>query len=440
MVSLHFKLSVDMSNSRSQAAFEAAQKVIPGGVNSPVRSFKGVLGTPIFMRSAKGALLEDIDKRTFIDMVGSWGPMILGHNNETVVAAISAQLKEAVSFGAPTEQETALAALVCNKVESVERLRLVNSGTEAAMTAIRLARGVTGRDKIIKFEGCYHGHTDSLLVKAGSGTLTLGVPDSAGVPKELVRDTLIARFNDTDHLEAIFAEHGESVAALIVEPVAGNMGCILPQPGFLECLRTLCDKYGSLLIFDEVMTGFRIHPGGAQVLYGQQPDISIFGKVIGGGLPIGAIGGSQAIMDHLAPIGPVYQAGTLSGNPLATAAGLATLRCLEDEAIYVSLSATTTRLAEGLRTLAATQGVPLIVNDVCGMLSVFFTDAPKVHTYADAQDANLNTFREFFSHMLSAGVYWPPSKYESAFLSTQHNDAIIDRILEAAEQAFSRLT
>lgn len=431
---------MNMSISRSHYAFEAACKVIPGGVNSPVRSFKGVLGEPIFMRSAKGALLEDIDGRTFIDLVGSWGPMILGHNHETVTDAIQAQLKEAVSFGAPTEQETTLAELVCSRVYAVDKLRLVNSGTEAAMTAIRLARGVTGRDKIIKFEGCYHGHVDSLLVKAGSGALTLGVPDSDGVPNSLVKDTLVGHFNDADHVEEIFSRHGDRVAALIIEPVAGNMGCILPQPGFLPRLRALCDQYGSLLIFDEVMTGFRVHPGGAQELYEQQPDLSIFGKIIGGGLPIGAIGGRAAIMDNLAPLGRVYQAGTLSGNPLATAAGLATLRCLEDKAIYRSLTASTTRLAEGLRALAADHSVPLIVNDICGMLGVFFTDTPTVHSYADVQTARLDTFQTFFSHMLNAGVYWPPSRYETAFLSTQHNNAIIDRILEAADQAFSKLT
>ena len=430
-----------MPNSRSRAAFEAAKKFIPGGVNSPVRSFKGVSGEPVFMRKAKGAWLEDIDGRRFIDLVGSWGPMILGHNHEVVISALQAQLAEAISFGAPTEQETALAELVCDLVPAVEKLRLVNSGTEAAMTAIRLARGYTGRNKILKFEGCYHGHADSLLARAGSGVLTLGIPDSAGVPAASVQDTLIAPFNDMDHVDALFAEQGDEIAALILEPIAGNMGCIPPAPGFLEHLRAVCNQYGSLLIFDEVMTGFRVHLGGAQARYQQQPDLTIFGKIIGGGLPIGAIGGRSDFMDYIAPLGPVYQAGTLSGNPLATAAGLATLRHLQAQAetIYALLETQTARLAEGLRASAKDRGVPLIVHAVCGMLGIFFTDAARVQALVDVSASRSEAFQSFFHHMLDAGIYWPPSMYETAFLSTQHDDDLIDRILEAADQAFSRL-
>lgn len=429
-----------MDISHSRACFAEARKVIPGGVNSPVRSFRGVKGHPLFMSRGQGALLWDVDGNEYVDCIGSWGPMILGHAHPDVVQAVQEQLGRALSIGAPTEQETEIAQLICSSVPSVDQVRMVNSGTEAAMSAIRLARGYTGRNKILKFEGCYHGHVDSLLVKAGSGALTMGVPDSAGVPAGLVQDTLTAAYNNTEQTQEVFEGFGNQIAAVIVEPIAGNMNCVLPAPGFLETLRTLCDKHGSLLIFDEVMTGFRVHPGGAQGLYGQTPDISIFGKIIGGGLPVGAFGGRRDIMAHLAPEGPVYQAGTLSGNPIAVAAGLATLRCLQQQqGVYESLSKMTTYLVAGLREAAEHHNLALATNQVCGMFGIFFTEAAEVTSYKAVMASRTEQFNAFFHYMLNEGVYLAPSAFEAGFLSTAHDQGIIDRIIKAADRAFGKL-
>ena len=424
---------------RSETLFQQAQQVIPGGVDSPVRAFRAVGGTPPFIERAQGAYLWDADGRRYIDYVGSWGPMILGHAHPEVIRAVQAAAERGLSFGAPCELETALARRVCELVPSVEKVRFVNSGTEATMSAIRLARGYTGRDKLIKFEGCYHGHADGLLVKAGSGALTLGVPTSPGVPAAVAADTVTLEYNDLEQVRAAFDALGEQVAAVIVEPVAGNMNCVPPAAGFLEGLRALCSQHGSVLIFDEVMTGFRVALGGAQARYGVTPDLTTLGKVIGGGMPVGAFGGRAEIMDHIAPAGPVYQAGTLSGNPIAMTAGLATLDLLGAEGFFDALEAKTRRLAEGLAAAAARAGVPVTTQSVGGMFGLFFTGERPVQRFAQVTACDIDRFRRFFHAMLEGGVYLAPSAYEAGFVSAAHSDADLEATLAAAEAAFRAL-
>jgi len=426
-----------MQTDTSKALMQRAKQFIPGGVNSPVRAFKGVGGTPIFFTSGQGAYLTDADDNRYIDYVGSWGPMILGHAQQAVVDAVKAQADKALGFGAPTELEVDLAERVTQMVPSVERVRLVSSGTEATMSAIRLARGFTGRDLIIKFNGCYHGHSDSLLVQAGSGMLTLGIPNSPGVPEATAKQTLTLPFNDPDAVTQAFARYPEQIATVIVEPVAGNMGCIPPQPGFLEGLREATAAHGAVLIFDEVMTGFRVAPGGAQERYGVIPDLTTLGKVLGGGLPVGAFGGRADIMSHIAPEGSVYQAGTLSGNPLATAAGLAMLKQLNSE-VYATLEQRTEYLCAGLREIAARHNIPATVNSVCGMFSLFFTSGEVTH-YEHVANSDTARFSKFFHNMLEQGVYLAPSAFEAGFISLAHDEAVLDATLEAANQALSRL-
>jgi len=418
--------------------FAASQRRIPGGVNSPVRAFRGVGGDPRFIARAEGPYLWDVEGRRYIDYVGSWGPMIHGHAHPEILAAVAAEMQKGLSFGAPTAIELELAETVCALMPTIEMLRMTCSGTEAVMTAIRLARGYTGRERIIKFEGNYHGHSDSLLVKAGSGALTLGQPSSAGVPVELSRETLVLPYNDLAAVEAAMAAQGEQVAAIIVEPIAGNMGCVPPVPGFLEGLRRLCDQYGALLILDEVMTGFRVAPGGAQALYGIRPDLTTLGKIIGGGLPVGALGGSRGIMEYLAPTGPVYQAGTLAGNPLAMAAGLRTLQLLQAPGFHKRLAAQTERLCTGLSMAAAAAGVPMTLAQVPGMFGLFFHPGP-VHTFADVMAADKERYARFFHALLDAGVYLAPSAYEAGFVSAAHSDAIIDETIRAARAALQTL-
>jgi glutamate-1-semialdehyde 2,1-aminomutase len=424
---------------RSIALFNEAKTVIPGGVNSPVRSFKSVGGNPIYFTQARGATVRDVDGNEYIDYVGSWGPMIAGHSHPDVIAAVQLQLQQGLGYGAPTELETRLAQKICALVPSIEKVRMVNSGTEAAMSAIRVARGVTGRSRIVKFEGCYHGHADSLLVKAGSGALTLGVPTSPGVPAELVKLTTTLNFNDAAEVKSVFAEIGEEVAAIIVEPVAGNMNCIPPLPGFLQTLREVCDEYGSLLIFDEVMTGFRVGPNSAQGLYGITPDITVLGKIIGGGLPVGAFGGSGRIMDQLAPIGDIYQAGTLSGNPLAMACGLATLEILSSSRFYEDLHAATREIVEGIAEIARECAIPMATNYVTGMFGLFFTDADSVTNFKQATNCDSERFNRFFHGMLKAGVYLAPSAFEAGFVSSCHGTKEIERTLEAARNVLSSI-
>ncbi len=419
--------------SRSDDLFQRAQLRIPGGVNSPVRAFRGVGGTPRFIASANGAYVHDADGNAYVDYVGSWGPMILGHQHPAVVEAIVKQAMTGVSYGAPTELEIEMAELLCARIPALEQVRLCNSGTEATMSALRLARGTTGRDAILKFEGCYHGHSDSLLVKAGSGALTLGVPSSPGVPADLVKHTLTATYNDLASAEALLKT--APVAAVIVEPVAGNMNCVPPDAGFLAGLRTLCDRHGALLIFDEVMTGFRVHRGGACALYGVKPDLVTLGKIIGGGLPVGAFGGRRDLMQQLAPVGPVYQAGTLSGNPLAMAAGLATLRLLADDAFYTSLERYTRRLLEGLRTAARAAGVPFTTTQAGSMFGIFFSEAPSIRSYAQVMACDVARFRRFFHAMLGAGVYLAPSAFEAGFVSAAHGERELELTLSAAAGA-----
>jgi glutamate-1-semialdehyde 2,1-aminomutase len=426
-----------MKLTNSEQLIERARQSIPGGVNSPVRAFTGVGGTPIFFERGEGAYLTDADGNRYIDYVGSWGPMLLGHSNPEIVKAVQDQAAQALGFGAPTALEIELAEQVIGMVESIERLRMVNSGTEATMSAIRLARGYTGRDMIIKFAGCYHGHSDSLLVKAGSGLLTLGIPNSPGVPEAVAANTLTVPFNNSDAVASAFETYPDRIACVIVEPVAGNMGCIPPLPGFLESLRESTAANGALLVFDEVMTGFRVARGGAQALYGIKPDLTTLGKIIGGGLPVGAFGGSAEIMDHIAPVGDVYQAGTLSGNPLATVAGLTMLRALDD-ALYQQLAAATGKLAQGLVARAEAAGIPVTLNQVCGMFGLFFTSG-EVTEFDHAANADVNRFNRFFHAMLDNGVYLAPSAFEAGFLSAAHNDAIIDATLDAAEAAFASL-
>ena len=426
-------------NQKSEQQFEAACAVLCGGVNSPVRAFNGVGGTPVFFESGDGAKLRDVDGRTYIDYVGSWGPMILGHRHPSVIEALSRQLERGVGFGAPNALETQLAERIVDLVPAVEKVRFVSSGTEAGLSAIRLARGATGRDRIVKFEGCYHGHADSLLVKAGSGALTMGVPTSPGVPAALANLTTTLNFNDSAQVEAAFADFGDEIAAVIVEPVAGNMNCVPPAPGFLETLREQTSRHGSVLIFDEVMTGFRVHPGGAQALFGITPDLSIFGKVIGGGLPVGAIGGPAALMDQLAPSGPVYQAGTLSGNPLAMASGLATLELIADSNFHPRLAATTQRLCEGIEAAAAARGVALTTNHVCGMFGLFFTAEAPISNFSQVMSCDAERFKRFFHGMLGEGINLAPSPFEAGFVSSAHDDAIVDETIAAAERVFASL-
>ncbi len=427
-----------MNRDTSEQLIARARRGIPGGVNSPVRAFHGVGGTPVFFNSGTGAWLTDVDGNRYLDYVGSWGPMLQGHAFAPVVDAVRDQARAGLGFGAPTEIEIEMAEAVIARVPGVEKVRMVNSGTEATMSAIRLARAFTNRDMIVKFEGCYHGHCDALLARAGSGLLTLGLPDSPGVPEDTSRHTLTLPFNDLDAVRAAFARYGAEIAAVIVEPVAGNMGCIPPRPGFLRALREATSEAGGLLIFDEVITGFRVAPGGAQGLYGVIPDLTALGKVIGGGLPVGAFGGAAKIMDRIAPLGDVYQAGTLSGNPLAMRAGLVMLNSLDD-AFYESLAATTNRLADGIRALADDHRLAVTVNQVCGMFSLFFTAGP-VAGFEDVAGAKIDHYKRFFHAMLASGVYFAPSAFETAFVSGAHGDAEVDQTLAAVKRAFRDLT
>ncbi|MGB0834578.1 MAG: glutamate-1-semialdehyde 2,1-aminomutase [Psychrobium sp.] len=425
--------------SRSEQLFNQAQETIPGGVNSPVRAFKGVGGSPLFIEKADGALVTDADGKDYIDYVGSWGPMILGHNNPQVRQAVIDQAAFGLSFGAPTELEITMAEKVRKLVPSMEQVRMVSSGTEATMSAIRLARGYTNRDKILKFEGCYHGHADSLLVKAGSGALTLGQPSSPGIPADFAQHTLTAQFNDIDSVNVLFNEHGADIACIIVEPVAGNMNCIPPRDNFLQKLRDVCDKSGALLIIDEVMTGFRVALGGAQAYYEVTPDLTTLGKVIGGGMPVGAFGGKKEVMQHIAPTGPVYQAGTLSGNPIAMAAGLKTLELLEEDGLHASLTEKTEKLALGFKALADQHNVPLTVNYVGAMFGIFFTDQTEVTCFEQVTKCDIERFNTFFHLMLDEGVYLAPSAYEAGFLSIAHGDKEIEATLAAADVCFAKL-
>ncbi|MEG9481819.1 glutamate-1-semialdehyde 2,1-aminomutase [Mannheimia sp. HC-2023] len=425
--------------SMSEQLFEQAQKVIPGGVNSPVRAFKGVGGTPVFIEKAAGAYITDSDGKQYIDYVGSWGPMVLGHNHPAIIDAVLKAVPNGLSFGAPTAAEITLAELVCKLVPSIEMVRMVSSGTEATMSAIRLARGYTGRDKIIKFEGCYHGHSDSLLVKAGSGALTLGQPSGPGVPADFAKHTLTCTYNDLDSVKAAFEQYPNEIACLIVEPVAGNMNCIPPQEGFLQGLRELCTQYGAVFIIDEVMTGFRVALGGAQSYYGVTPDLTTLGKIIGGGMPVGAFGGKKEIMEHIAPTGPVYQAGTLSGNPIAMAAGLACLTELSKSGNEELLASKTKTLAEGFKTLADKHNVPLTVQYVGGMFGLFFTEQKAVTNFQEVMKCDAAKFNRFFHLMLEQGVYLAPSAFEAGFMSLAHSDEDIARTLEAADKAFGKL-
>ncbi|XOV80766.1 MAG: glutamate-1-semialdehyde 2,1-aminomutase [Aestuariibacter sp.] len=423
----------------SQQLFDRAQSHIPGGVNSPVRAFKAVGGTPLFIKRADGPYLYDADDKRYIDYVLSWGPMVLGHNNNDIKNAVKEAIENGLSFGAPTEIEIQMAELISEMVPSMEMSRMVNSGTEATMSAIRLARGYTKRDKIVKFEGCYHGHSDSLLVKAGSGALTFGVPSSPGVPDSVAQHTLTLEYNNLDNVEQVFAECGEEIACIIVEPVAGNMNCIPPVPGFLEGLRAICNKYGAVLIFDEVMTGFRVSLGGAQEKYQVTPDLTCLGKVIGGGMPVGAFGGKLDIMQHLAPLGPVYQAGTLSGNPVAMAAGLASLTALKNSNGFAALEQNTQRLAEGIKAKAVARGIPFTVNYAGSMFGLFFTDVDRVVNYQQTINGNTERFNAFFHLMLQKGVYLAPACFEAGFVSLCHTPEIIDETIALADEALAEL-
>ncbi len=423
----------------SDQLFKDAQNIIPGGVNSPVRAFNGVGGTPCFIKRAQGAYIYDADDKGYIDYVGSWGPMILGHNHPKILAAVIETAQNGLSFGAPTELEITMAEKVRELVPSMEMLRMVSSGTEATMSAIRLARGYTGRDKILKFEGCYHGHADSLLVKAGSGALTLGVPNSPGIPEDFAKHTLTVSYNNLDEVKQVFTEYKDQIACIIVEPVAGNMNCIPPVEGFLEGLRTICDEHNSVLILDEVMTGFRVALGGAQAHYNVVPDLTTLGKVIGGGMPVGAFGGKKEIMDYIAPVGPVYQAGTLSGNPIAMAAGLAALNELSVGNKHEQLSAATEKLAMGFKAAAERNGVSLSINYVGAMFGFFFTEEEKITTFAQATACDAEKFKRFFHLMLEEGVYLAPSAFEASFLSTAHTEKELELTLAAADRCFAQL-
>ncbi len=427
------------STTHSHQLFEAAQKHIPGGVNSPVRAFKGVGGDPVFFKSAKGAYLTDADDNQYIDYVASWGPAILGHAHPEVVEAVQKQAEQGLSFGAPTELETEMADLVCELIPSMDMVRMVSSGTEATMTAIRLARGYTGRDKIVKFEGCYHGHSDSLLVKAGSGALTLGEPSSPGVPAALAELTLTLRHNDAEQVKAVFDKMGDEIACIIVEPVAGNMNCIPPEEGFLETLREVCDQHGTVLIFDEVMCGFRVGLDGAQGRYGVTPDLTTFGKVIGGGMPVGAFGGKREIMEKIAPLGPVYQAGTLSGNPLAMAAGLKTLQLIQQPGFFEALDAKAKKLMAGFQAAADKAGIPFTTNQVGGMFGFFFNPNKKIRRFDQVTQGNMEQFKQFYHGMLDEGVYLAPSAFEAGFVSSAHTDEDIEKTIAAAEKVMATI-
>lgn len=420
------------------SAFTDASAYIPGGVNSPVRAFRAVGGEPLFIERASGAYVTAQDGRRYIDYVGSWGPMILGHAHPDVIAAVQERAALGLSFGAPTEIETRLARKVCELMPSIELVRMVSSGTEATMSAIRLARGFTGRNKIVKFEGCYHGHSDSLLVKAGSGALTFGVPTSPGVPPELAAHTITLAYNDIAQVQQLFADMGNEIACIIVEPIAGNMNCVLPVPGFLEALRAACDNHGSVLIFDEVMTGFRVALGGAQALYGIKPDLTTLGKIIGGGMPVGAFGGRRDIMEYIAPVGPVYQAGTLSGNPVAMAAGLTTLEAISVPGFHQRLADRTDALIDGLKSAARAAQIPLSTNHVCGMFGLFFTAKTPVRYFREVMACDVERFKRFFHAMLDEGVYLAPSAFEAGFVSAAHGEAEIERTIIAAREALER--
>ena len=419
--------------------FSQAQRHIPGGVNSPVRAFKGVGGDPVYVSRASGAYIWDTDGKRYIDYVGSWGPMVLGHAHPDVIRAVKDAAERGLSFGAPTEIETLMAEKICELMPSIEMVRMVSSGTEATMSAIRLARGFTGRNTIVKFEGCYHGHSDSLLVKAGSGALTLGVPSSPGVPNTLAKLTLTLNYNDSDQVQHTFNRLGKEIACVIVEPVAGNMNCIPPAPEFLQTLREVCDKHGSILLFDEVMTGFRVALGGAQTLYGIRPDLTTLGKIIGGGMPVGAFGGRRDIMQQLAPLGPIYQAGTLSGNPVAMAAGLKTLELIAADDFYPALQHKVSQLTSGLRHKARSLGIPFSTNAVGGMFGLFFTEAEKVSNFEQVMQCDAERFKKFFHGMLEQGIYLAPSAYEAGFVSAAHSEDDLLYTLAAADSVMQRL-
>jgi len=424
---------------KSKSLFERARQVIPGGVNSPVRAFRAVGGNPLFINRAKGAYLYDEDGNKFVDLINSWGPMILGHAHAVVEDAVKKALENSSSFGAPTQREVEMAELICSLMPSIEQVRMVNSGTEATMAAIRVARGYTGRDKIIKMEGCYHGHADSFLIAAGSGAMTFGVPDSPGVTKGVANDTLTAPFNNLLAVEKLLNENKNQVAALILEPVVGNMGCVLPQPGYLQGLRKLCDQHQVVLIFDEVMTGFRLSLGGAQELFGVKPDMTTLGKIVGGGLPVGAYGGKKEIMSCVSPIGPVYQAGTLSGNPLAMAAGMALLNFLKNhQEVYTQINTTGNKIAEGLRQQVKETGINASVNQLGSMFTLFFTDA-EVRDYESAKESDTIRFGKYFQNMLQQGIYLAPSQFEAMFISTAITDDVIDAILSASSKSLQQL-
>ena len=421
----------NLATTRSEDLFNRAQQLIPGGVNSPVRAFRAVGRAPLFIREASGASITDVDGNSYIDYVGSWGPMILGHAHPVVIEAIREAAGRGTSYGAPTELEVELAGEIISAFPSIERVRLTSSGTEAAMSAIRLARGFTGRDGIVKFEGCYHGHSDSLLVKAGSGLATFGTPDSAGVPADLARHTIVVPYNDPESLAKTFDEQESEIACVIIEPVAGNMGCVPPRSGYLEAVREITARHGALLIFDEVITGFRVAYGGAQQLYGVKPDLTCLGKIIGGGLPVGAFGGRADVMDKLAPLGPVYQAGTLSGNPLAVTAGLAILKLLRESSPYEQLERLGSKLEQGLKAAAAEANIPATVNRVGSMLTAFFTEAP-VTDWPSAKKSDTDRYARYFRAMLEEGIYLAPSQFECAFVSLAHTDELIERTIDAA--------
>lgn len=428
-----------MKHDKSRNLYDLALNLIPGGVNSPVRAFKSVGGNPLFFKAGEGAYLVDSDDNRYVDYVGAWGPLILGHRNAKVIAALQEQLESGIGYGASTEAEVLIAKKITELVPSIEKVRLVTSGTEATMSAIRLARGFTGRDKIIKFEGCYHGHVDGLLVKAGSGALTLGEPDSLGVPKAYTKLTHVLTYNDIEGVKAFFKEQGDDIACVIVEPIAGNMNFVPPVPGFLETLREECDKHGTLLIFDEVMTGFRVALGGAQSVYGVKPDLTTLGKVIGGGLPVGAFGGRADIMDKIAPIGPVYQAGTLSGSPLATAAGLAMLEAVSEPGFYADLGNKTEKLMSGLKQRAEAANVPFATNHKGAMFGCFFSAEDEISNLQQVMACNSEHFQSFFHSMLDNGVYLAPSSFEAGFISSAHGDTEIQKTLDAAEIAFQTI-
>ena len=424
---------------QSETLFQRAGQHIPGGVNSPVRAFKAVGGTPVFIDKADGAYLYDVDGNRYIDYVLSWGPMIMGHNHPIVRQAVIDRAEFGFSYGAPTELEILLAERICEALPNMEMVRMVNSGTEATMSALRIARGCTGRDAIVKFEGCYHGHSDSLLVKAGSGALTFGVPSSPGVPASLAEHTITLTYNDPESLRQCFAQRGHEIACVIVEPVCGNMSCILPTPEFRAALREVCDQSGALLILDEVMTGFRFGTGGAQTYYGIDADLTALGKIIGGGMPVGAFGGKRRYMEYVSPLGPVYQAGTLSGNPIAMASGLATLSIISEPGFYEPLFARTTALCEGIQEQADKAGVPFTTNHAGTMFGLFFTDAPKVENYQQVMACDTQRFAKFFHSMLRQGVYLAPASYEAGFMSSAHTDADIEHTIAAAAQAFAEI-